>query len=51
MPRDMPSWGDSALEGARAGDLTREGSGEGERALVEVADRGLGTGVSAVSLP
>jgi hypothetical protein len=49
MPRDMPCCGDSALAGARAGDLTREGSGDGERAAGVLADRGLGTAVSAVS--
>jgi hypothetical protein len=53
MPRDMlPSCGDNALEGARAGERMREdGRGDGERVGGVFADSGLGHGVSACSQP
>jgi hypothetical protein len=46
MPREVPSCGDSARDGARAGDLTREGSVVGEGPVGVLADKGLGCGIS-----
>jgi hypothetical protein len=51
IPLEAPSCGDSARDGARAGDLTREGRVDGERFDVVLADSGLYCNVSAVSHP
>ena len=50
MPREAPSWGDKARDGARAGDLTREGRFVGERVLDVDAERGLHVYVSVLVL-
>jgi hypothetical protein len=50
MPRELPSCGDSGRDEARAGDLTREGSVDGEALAVVLADKGLCHRVSAVIL-
>jgi hypothetical protein len=48
MPREVPCCGERVRDGARAGDRTREGRGEGARFVDVVADRGLVVGVSTI---